>query len=227
MTTKPPHSRPPSIRVTNLIRLECLKAQQDGAGECLNVLAVDDEAGILKLLHATLQGIGHELLDVARDGREAVDKALRRRPDLILMDINIPAVDGVDAARRIQSEYSCPIVFMSGQSVGKTLPRLREVSANGYLVKPFSADQLCSAIELALMQYRRMLSAEAEVALLRNELETSKAIDAAVERMRQHYGSEREQALEQLQAMARGRRCTLARAARETVEMLDELEGAR
>lgn len=223
MADRPYHYQRNSVRVTNLIRLECYKAKDPEGDDSRRVLVVDDEGGIVKLLHAMLQAQGYELLDVARSGPEAVDKAVRRKPDVILMDIDLPGLDGIEAARGILDQYSCPLVFMSGLAVSRTLRKIMDINTQGYLVKPFSAEQLRTAIELAVMLHRRALAAETEVAMLRNEVESSKYIEAAVDRMNRHYDTDREQALEQLQAMANGRRCTLAHAARETIKMLDEL----
>ncbi len=219
----PDHARAiQGARVTNLIRLESYKVKTAAKTKRIRVLVVDDESSMVRLLHATLDKIGHELMDVANNGQQAIEKAIKRRPDLILMDINIPEMDGVDAAKVILAEHACPLIFMSGLSVDETLERVRSVKAQGYLVKPFSPEQLRSAIDMAIHGFRRTSNAESEIALLRSELDTQKALEAAIARMQSHYGQDRERSMQQLQAMAKTRHCSLAEVARQTIAMLDQ-----
>lgn len=212
--------------VTNLIRLECYKARKEEEEVALRVLVAEDEEGMVAILRVSLESMGHEVIDVAVDGMEAVEKTLRRKPDLVLMDINMPRKDGVEAADEILRSYACPILFTTGMTDAETLRRAQGVNAQAYLVKPFTGEQLRSAMQLALAQHRKNLAAEVEISVLKSELRDSKKIEEAVAIMIRRYGIEREDALEQLEAMARGRRCSLAQAASQTIDMLSELPAA-
>ncbi len=222
---KPSHaSATQGTGVTNLIRLESFRTQLTGEPAKVKILVVDDEKGLLDLLRATIETMGHELMDIASNGYEAIEKAIRGRPDLILMDINIPDLSGVEAAKVILAEHACPLIFMSGLSVDETLARVSQVKAQGYLVKPFIAEQLRSAIEFALRDFQQASSASNEIAMLRDELDSQKVLDEAIGRMRRIYGHSREKSLEQLQAMAKTRRCTLIEAAQQTCQLLAQRE---
>jgi CheY-like chemotaxis protein len=113
------------------------------------ILVVDDNAMVASLIVMTLRRLGHPNVEIARDGKEALEMAERIRPDLVILDIDMPEMDGIETARHLAVLYPCSIIFSTGSCDGKTVRRTREVPASSYLVKPFSPAQLEAAVHLA------------------------------------------------------------------------------
>jgi CheY-like chemotaxis protein len=113
------------------------------------ILVVDDNASVAKLLVTTLQRLGHANVKVARNGKEALEIAERIRPDVVILDIDMPEMDGIETARHLTMLCPCSIIFSTGSCDGTTVRRTREMPASSYLVKPFSPAQLEAAVRLA------------------------------------------------------------------------------
>jgi len=117
-----------------------------------NVLIADDDRTMAELLAANLRRLGHKVAGIAWNGKEAVDMTLRLHPDVVIMDIYMPVLDGLQAARDILSHRVVPIVLSTGMSDPKSLDRAVDLHLVAYLVKPFSPAQLKVAIHLAVAQ---------------------------------------------------------------------------
>jgi CheY-like chemotaxis protein len=116
-----------------------------------HVLVVDDERIVAQSLQIQLQRLGHTVLAIASTGEEAVDFALRLRPDIVLMDIMLRGeIDGVEAARRIHARMHIPVIFATACSDPETFARANATEPTGYLVKPFGKDELQHALRHAL-----------------------------------------------------------------------------
>jgi CheY-like chemotaxis protein len=113
------------------------------------ILVIDDNPMVANMVVRSLRRLGHTDVGVASGCREALEIAERTHPDLIIVDIDMPEVDGIETARRITAINPCSIIFSTGLWDDKTLQRSREVQATGYLVKPFSPAQLQAALQLA------------------------------------------------------------------------------
>lgn len=116
----------------------------------ISILIVDDEEHLVELLARKIKFLNHRVAGTARDGKEAVELARKLRPDLIIMDIGLPVMDGIDAARAIQQNQNVPIVISTGASDEVTLRRLSNLTIGAYIVKPFSPAQLKVALHLAM-----------------------------------------------------------------------------
>ena len=114
------------------------------------VLVAEDQTLIRLDLERLLGAAGFEVCGLARDGREAVTLALELRPDLIVLDVKMPLLDGVEAARVILGEYSVPIVMLTAYGYGEVISRALEVGAVGFVVKPFRETELIDALRQAL-----------------------------------------------------------------------------
>jgi CheY-like chemotaxis protein len=114
-----------------------------------NILVVDDNAPVADLIVLTLRGLGHAKVEVARSGKDALEIAERVRPDLVILDIDMPEMDGIETARHLTVLHPCAIIFSSGACDGKTLGRTREIPSSSYLAKPFSPAQLEAAVHHA------------------------------------------------------------------------------
>ncbi len=107
-----------------------------------------------ELLAANLRRLGHRVVGIASDGREAVDMALRLKPDLVIMDIHMPGLDGLEASDAILSVQRVPIVFITGMANDRDLLRAIDQRVISYLIKPFGPAQLKVAVAFAIAQCR-------------------------------------------------------------------------
>ncbi|MEZ5304721.1 MAG: PAS domain-containing protein [Verrucomicrobiales bacterium] len=125
------------------------------------ILIAEDEGIVGMDVRATLARLGYEVVEAVRSGQDAVAAAEAQRPDLVLMDIKLAGpVDGIDAARQIAERGVAPVVFMTGYSDDAMLARAREARPYGYLIKPFNALELRSAVEVALTRHAEQARAQ-------------------------------------------------------------------
>lgn len=116
-----------------------------------NILVVEDQRAVAGALRMRLRGLGYDVLGIAKDGKEAIEKARDLRPDLILMDIRLgDGIDGIEAAHRIRTQYDIPVVYVSAYADRDLLDRARSTQPAGFINKPFTTKDLLTAINLAL-----------------------------------------------------------------------------
>ena len=120
----------------------------------LNILLTEDDVDVARYLSAVLKTLGHRVAAIAMDGAQAVKLAKEIRPDLVIMDIDLPEMDGVTAATKILECLSVPVIISTGRTDSEALENARELNIQAYLIKPFSAIQLKSAIAIAMTQHR-------------------------------------------------------------------------
>lgn len=147
--------------------------------ESLRILIADDESIIRLDLKKILEGMGHRVVAEASDGRTAVDLARRDSLDLAILDIKMPEMDGLDAAKLITEGKVCPVLLLTAYSQQDLIDRAKEAGVFGYLVKPFKEADLLPAIEIAISRYKQMEALEKEVGSLQDTLETRKLVDRA------------------------------------------------
>jgi AmiR/NasT family two-component response regulator len=145
----------------------------------VRVLVAEDETIIRLDVRAILERAGHDVVGEARDGEEAIALARELDPDLIVMDVRMPHVDGVEAARRIVEERPVPIVMLTAYAEGDLVQRAAEAGAFGYLVKPFREVDLVPAIDTARARFDELVELRAEAASLQEALATRKAVERA------------------------------------------------
>ncbi len=143
------------------------------------VVIAEDEALIRLDLAEMLGEEGYDVVGQAGDGEKAVALAEELRPDLVVLDVKMPKLDGIAAAERIAEQRIAPVVILTAFSQRDLVERAREAGAMAYLVKPFSKNDLVPAIEMALSRFAEIQTLEAEVADLAERLETRKAVDRA------------------------------------------------
>ncbi len=143
------------------------------------IVVAEDEAIIRVDLAEMLTEAGYEVVGEAADGEQAVDLATRLRPDLVIMDVKMPILDGISAAERIGAERICPVVMLTAFSQTELVERARDAGVMAYVVKPFTAADITPAVEVALSRWTEVKELEAEVADLGERLETRKAVDRA------------------------------------------------
>jgi response regulator NasT len=142
------------------------------------VLVAEDEALIRLDIVETLREHGFEVIAEAADGEEAIAKAEEFKPDLVVMDIKMPNMDGITAAKRM-AELKIPVVLLTAFSQKELVEQAAEAGAMAYVVKPFTPTDLIPAVEIAFSRHSQMLALETEVADLIDRLETRKMVDRA------------------------------------------------
>ena len=147
--------------------------------ERVRVVIADDESIICMDLREMLGNLGYLVVGEAGDGRSAVNLARELKPDVVLMDIKMPDMDGIEAARVLTSERIAPVVLLTAFSQKDLVERAKDAGVVGYLVKPIQEADLAPAIEIALSRFREFQELEREVDDLQEQLETRKLVDRA------------------------------------------------
>lgn len=145
----------------------------------LRLVVAEDEALIRLDLAEMLEEAGYTVVAQAADGQEAVDLVLEHRPDVVIMDVKMPALDGLSAAERIHAERAAPVIMLTAFGDRELVERARDAGVMAYVVKPFTIDDLRPAIDIARSRWTELHELEAEVADLGERLETRKAVDRA------------------------------------------------
>jgi response regulator NasT len=150
-----------------------------GARPPLRILVAEDEALIRIDLAEMLAEAGYDVVGQAGDGEQAVELATELRPDLVIMDVKMPVMDGITAAERIGQAKICPVVMLTAFSQTELVERARDAGVMAYIVKPFTAADLTPAIDIARSRWTEMTALESEIADLGERLETRKQVDRA------------------------------------------------
>ena len=143
------------------------------------VLVAEDEALIRLDLVELLEEHGYEIVGQASDGEEAVRLANELGPDLIVMDVKMPKMDGITAADKIAEDRICAVVMLTAFSQRDLIKRAKEAGAMAYVVKPFDASDVIPAIEIAMARFAEIRGVEDEVMDLEERLESRKIVDQA------------------------------------------------
>ena len=147
--------------------------------ERTRVIIADDESLIRMDLREMLTQLGYLVVGEAGDGQSAVHLARELKPDVVIMDIKMPDMDGIEAAQVLTQERISPVLLLTAYSQRELIDRAREAGVAGYLVKPFRESDLAPAIEVALARFAEFRELEKEVGNLQEALETRKSVDRA------------------------------------------------
>lgn len=164
----------------------------------MRILVAEDETIIRLDLRALLEKAGLEVCAEARDGVEAVELARRHRPDLAILDVKMPRLDGIEAARRIIDERPIPIVMLTAYGQEELVARAVEAGVFGYLVKPFREQDLLPAIATARARHEELQALREEAESLAEALAARKAIERAKGLLMAKEGLTEQQAFERL-----------------------------
>ena len=187
----------------------------------LRVLVVEDEALIRLDLGEMLTEEGYQVAGEAADGEQAVAQARELRPDLVIMDVKMPKVDGIEAAGTIVEERIAPVVMLTAFSQRELIEQARDAGAMAYLVKPFARHELVPAIELAVSRFAEKRALEDEVATLSERLETRKVVDRAKGLLITRQQMTEPEAFRWIQRTAMDRRTTMKAVAEAIVDGLN------
>ena len=184
------------------------------------VLVAEDEALIRLDLIEMLSEEGYVVVGEAADGQQAVEQAMALRPDLVIMDVKMPKMDGIDAASIIAERRIAPVVILTAFSQRDLVERARDAGAMAYLVKPFGRRDLMPVVELAVSRFRELVALESEVAGLTDRLETRKMVERAKGLLMAHHGLTEPEAFRWIQRSAMDRRTTMKAVAQVILESL-------
>ncbi|GAA2173333.1 response regulator [Agrococcus versicolor] len=186
------------------------------------VVVAEDESLIRLDIVETLQDNGFEVVGEAGDGEKAVELATALRPDLVVMDVKMPKMDGISAAEKLSEGKIAPVVLLTAFSQKELVERASEAGALAYVVKPFTPNDLLPAIEIALARYDQIQTLETEVADLAERFETRKLVDRAKGLLGQRMGLSEPEAFRWIQKASMDRRLTMGEVARAVIEQLGD-----
>jgi response regulator NasT len=189
--------------------------------EALRVVVAEDEALIRMDVVATLQEAGYEVVGEAADGEEAVRLAVELMPDLIIMDIKMPKLDGISAAEKI-SEHKIPVVLLTAFSQADLVKRAADAGAMAYVTKPFKPSDLLPAIQIALSRAEELFALETEIADLSERLETRKLMDRAKGLLQSKMKLSEPEAFRWIQKASMDRRLSMSQVAKAVLEQLGD-----
>ncbi len=185
------------------------------------VLVAEDESLIRMDIVETLIDFGFDVIAEAADGLEAVELAKSKKPDIIVMDIKMPNLDGISAAEQMQA-LRIPIVLLTAFSQKELVERASEAGAMAYVVKPFTPNDLLPAIEIAWSRHQQLTALEAEVQDLTERFETRKLVDRAKGLLNEKMNLTEPEAFRWIQKASMDRRLTMHEVALTIIDQLGE-----
>ena len=145
----------------------------------LNILIAEDEGLVAAGLKSQVESLGHKVVGMAKDGQEAVELTERLTPDLVLMDVRMPNLDGIQAARKLQETLPTPVIFITAHSDVQLAVEASKVGAQGYLIKPVNGKQLQPAIQVAVSRFEEAATLRRSVHDLKEDMESRKHVERA------------------------------------------------
>lgn len=203
-----------------------MTAGENGTAAARRVVVAEDEALIRLDIVEMLTEAGYDVVGEAGDGDEAVRLAQEHRPDLVVMDVKMPVLDGISAAERIAGGRIAPVVLLTAFSQRELVERARDAGAMAYVVKPFTAADLLPALEIAASRHQEIAALEAEVADLSDRFETRKLVDRAKGMLQSKFGLTEPEAFRWIQKTSMDKRLTMREVASAIVDSTNPAEGS-
>ena len=184
------------------------------------VVVAEDEALIRLDVVETLSEAGFDVVGEAGDGEKAVELATELRPDVVVMDIKMPVLDGISAAERIGKARIAPVVLLTAFSQAELVERARDAGAMAYVVKPFTPAELLPAIEIAVARHQQITALESEIADLSERFETRKRVERAKGLLQTKMGLTEPESFRWIQKTSMDRRLTMREVADAVIEQV-------
>lgn len=192
-------------------------------GRRSRIVVAEDEALIRLDLVEMLGEAGYDVVGQASNGEEAVELTVERRPDLVIMDVKMPVMDGLSAADEIGNQRICPVIMLTAFSQTELVERARDAGVMAYIVKPFTAADLTPAINIALSRWAELKELEKEVADLGQALETRKAVERAKGVLMKRLKLSEAEAFRWIQKTAMDRRLGMREVAEAVIAGIDKV----
>lgn len=193
---------------------------ENGTNAPRRVVVAEDESLIRLDIVEILRDNGFDVVGEAGDGETAVQLATELRPDLVVMDVRMPQLDGIKAAERLTKDHIAPVVLLTAFSQKELVEQASEAGALAYVVKPFTPNDLLPAIEIALARYAQIVALESEVADMVERFETRKLVDRAKGLLNEKMGLSEPEAFRWIQKASMDRRLTMHDVAQAVIEQL-------
>ena len=187
----------------------------------------DDEAIIRMDLCEMLEDAGHTVVGEAADGLEALELVRKEKPDIVLLDIKMPRLDGIHAARMIGHEGLAPVLLLTAYSQDDMVDKAKDSGVLGYLVKPVSPVNLFPAIEIAIAQFARQREAARQLEEMNDRIETRKAVDRAKGCLMDLYHISEDEAYRRLQQYSMKNRKPLKTVAESVIAGAEKIKGQK
>ena len=186
------------------------------------VVVAEDEPLIRLDIVESLKDAGYDVVGEAGDGATAVRLVAELEPDVVVMDVKMPEMDGITAAEKIMEDRACAVVMLTAFSQTDLVERARDAGAMAYVVKPFTPSDLLPALEIAVSRFQEIVSLESEVADLADRFETRKRVDRAKGLLMTKMGLEEPEAFRWIQKTSMDRRLTMREVADAVIEQVGE-----
>lgn len=185
------------------------------------VVVAEDETLIRLDIVEMLRDAGYEVVAEAENGQRAVELAREHRPDLVLMDVKMPVLDGITAAEQIASDRIAPVVLLTAFSQRELVERAREAGAMAYVVKPFTVDDLVPAIEIAISRAEEIAALEREVSDMKEQFATRKLVERAKSLLTTKMGLTEPEAFRWIQKTSMDRRLSMREVAETIINQVN------
>ena len=190
------------------------------------VVVAEDEALIRLDVVEMLREAGFDVVGEAGDGEQAVRLSEELRPDLVVLDVKMPVLDGISAAERIVKARIAPVVLLTAFSQRELVERARDAGAMAYVVKPFTAADLLPALEIAVSRHQQIVALESEIADLSDRFETRKLVDRAKGLLQAKFGMTEPDAFRWIQKTSMDKRLTMREVAAAVVDSAASATGS-
>ena len=174
-----------------------------------------------------LEDAGHEVVGEASDGVEALDLVRKTRPDIVLLDIKMPRLDGIHAARMMAHDHLAPVLLLTAYSQSDIVDKAKDSGVLGYLVKPVSPTNLFPAMEIAVSQFKRQQEIHAQLEQMNEQMETRKIVERAKGLIMDLYHIPEEEAYRRLQQYSMKKRTTLKHVAEAVIASMAKKNNQR
>ncbi len=189
-------------------------------GEARRVVVAEDETLIRLDIVETLKEAGYDVVGEAPDGETAVRLVTELEPDVVVMDVKMPGMDGISAAEKIMADRTCAVVMLTAFSQTELVERARDAGAMAYVVKPFTTADLLPALEIAVSRFQEISSLESEIADLNERFETRKRVDRAKGLLMTKMGLTEPEAFRWIQKTSMDRRLTMREVADAVIDQV-------